>query len=478
VRAKSQSAALLAVMWSLSALAQQDPQVAQTQPMTEPPKTSGTPTPTPAPLPSAPPKEEKKKEPSRLIELYGKLYPELMAPTSGLWHPAVFGNEGATPDDATNVATFAASLDGSPLVMREIEFASSNSKFGLRGHQKLGGDFKGIFQLETLFAINGASTTFGTLDSFVGLSNERYGTVKLGRFNTPFKEYGDDISFLGVSAGNFTSTSTVLRRPGFGGNNASRFHERRSNSIEYDSPELYGFELAIQYSSDLARVAIRDPHMWSAGLKWGMGDFEVAIAHEIHNDLYGLSRNVPRALRNIDASSTLATGAPNPNFLNPLAPDTEVHSTDRATSLMLKYKLGNHGFEFDINDKRYLESSTVAGRAHSYQNNSYLLIWDARWSPEWRTQIHYVGSTPGTCTVIGASCSTEGLEGSQISAGVAYHFSRPTYVFAMASWVRNGTSAQFNTLQNSNQDLAVGEDITQYAVGIHHSFDVTLHERP
>jgi hypothetical protein len=132
----------------------------------------------------------------------------------------------------------------------------------------------------------------------------------------------------------------------------------------------------------------------------------------------------------------------------------------------------------DVNDKRYLENTSTPGRARFYQNNAYLLIWDARWTQEWRTQVHYVGATAGKCSIVDAPCSTYGLNGSQVSAGVAYHFARPTYLFAMASWIRNGPSAQFNGLQNSSQALSVGEDTTQYAIGIHHSFEATIHERP
>jgi predicted porin len=448
MKAKPLLTALLVMGWTLTALAQG----AGTQssvPSTGQPPTGAQPS--PPILQPSPPAAEKKEEPSRLVELYGKVYPQLMGPTSGLWHPAIFSERGATPE-GTPVATFAEEPAGTNSVLREIEFDSPNSKFGLRGHQRLPGGNKAIFQLETLFLIHGGSTTFGTLDSFVGLSNELLGTVRLGRFNTPFKEYGDDLSFLGVSAGNFTSTSTLLRRPGFGGSNASRFHERRANAVEYDSPQFYGVQFAIQYSTDLAKTETRNPHFWSAGAMWGIGDFQIAVAHEIHRDVFGGSRNVPDQLSNFD--------------------DDSVSSTDRATSLMLTYKLAIFNFEFDINDKRYFENSTTPGRFRSYRNNSYLFNVEARLSPQWRTQAHYVGSTPGTCTVVGQSCTTEGLEGSQVSVGVAYHFARPTYLFAMASWVRNGPSAQFQAGQL--QDVNVGEDITQYAVGIHHSFELPL----
>jgi predicted porin len=456
VRCRQLLSALLALLWTADASAQQTGEAQASLPP-EPP-TMGQPVPEPA-RPRAPPspaREEKKAEPSRLVELYGKVYPEMVAPTSGLWHPSILSSGTATPADSP-VATFAAEPTGTRSIQREIEFASSNSKFGLRGHQRFGEETKAIFQLETLFGIHGGSTTFGTLDSFVGISNKRFGTVKLGRFNTPFKEYGDDISFLGVSAGNFTSTSTVLRRPGFGESNASRFHERRANAAQYESPQLFGVELAIQYSSDLAASDTRNPHIWSGGAKWGIGDFEVALAHEIHRDLFGGSRNVP----DDDMS----------NFR-----DQSVRSTDRATSLMLKYTLGIFAFEFDINDKRYFENSTTPGRFRSYRNNSYMVIWDARWSPQWRTQAHYVGATPGKCSVVDGPCTTDGLEGLQVSAGVAYHFARPTFVFAMATWLRNGPSAQFQGQEF--QEVSVGEDLTQYAVGIHHSFELPLIERP
>ena len=67
-----------------------------------------------------------------------------------------------------------------------------------------------------------------------------------------------------------------------------------------------------------------------------------------------------------------------------------------------------------------------------------------------------------------AACITDGLDGSQLSAGFAYYFSRRTYLFAMASWLKNGFSAQFNN--SASQAPAIGEDITQYAVGLSHSF--------
>jgi predicted porin len=87
---------------------------------------------------------------------------------------------------------------------------------------------------------------------------------------------------------------------------------------------------------------------------------------------------------------------------------------------------------------------------------------------QWRTQVHYVKGTAGTCTLLNAACNTDGLQGEQISAGFSYYFSRRTFLFVMASWIKNDFSATFNN--SASQSLNPGEDITQVGVGIHTSF--------
>ena len=67
-----------------------------------------------------------------------------------------------------------------------------------------------------------------------------------------------------------------------------------------------------------------------------------------------------------------------------------------------------------------------------------------------------------------ATCNTDGLDGSQLQAGFSYYFSPRTYFFAMGAILRNGFSARYNN--EELQDPSVGEDITQWAVGLNHSF--------
>src|SRR4029077_3374376 len=160
----------------------------------------------------------------------------------GKIYPEVVRQRGRDPTPASCtiasgcLATFAQQASGTDAIITRNEMESSNSRFGVRGYEKLGGGLRATWQLETQFLVDSNNTAFAARDSWVGLQHDRWGTVKLGRFDTPFKEYGDDISFLGVSSGNFVSTSSILRLFGIGQNSAARFHERGVNAIQYESP--------------------------------------------------------------------------------------------------------------------------------------------------------------------------------------------------------------------------------------------------
>jgi predicted porin len=379
-------------------------------------------------------------DPDSVVVMYGKIYPEVVRQ---------YGS-GATAA-GTPVATFAAAPTGDSGIITRNEMESSNSRWGVRGHEKLGGGFRAVYQLETQFLVDSNTTAFAQRDSWVGLKHDKWGLVKLGRFDTPFKEYGDDISFLGASSGNFTSTSAVFRRFGFGTSNTARFHERRVNAVQYESPEIGGVEFKVQYSTDETDTALRKPHVWSIGGEMEIGIFKIMLAHEIHKDLFGGSRNVPSSMS---------------NFTDPLT--ASARSKDTATSAAIQWKMGRHTFEGDVNWKKWKETGpAISGKFRSYDNMGFLLGWDARWNDQWRTAVHWVRSSHGKCSRVVLSCSALGLEGTQISAGVAYHFSRRTYLFFMAQLLRNGQSAIFTS---GTQTASVGEDIKQYAVGIHTSF--------
>ena len=392
-------------------------------------------------------------EPDSIVVLYGKVYPEIVRERG----------KGATAESCTIasgcLATFAQPADGTNSVITRNEMESSNSRFGVRGYEKLGGGWRATWQLETQFLVDSNNTSFAQRDSWVGLNHKSFGTVKLGRFDTPFKEYGDDVSFLGVSSGNFVSTSSVLRLFGIGQASAARFHERGVNAIQYESPDWGPFEFKVQYNTAETDTALRHRHMVSVGGQYELGNLKILAGHEIHWDAFGLSANVGTAAM---SNSGIASA----------------RSKDRATEIALVYKLGNHDFEADYEWHEWKEFGqpantplTALGKVGHYKNNSWLLNWQARWSPKFRTQVHYVRATAGECSrsflLAAAPCITDGLDGSMVSVGAAYYFSRRTYLFFLWQQLKNGKSAVF---ASGAQDPSTGEDVQQIAVGIHTAF--------
>lgn len=381
------------------------------------------------------------------VTIYGRLYPYLVSEDGS-------GATAGTTSSATIGAAPAAGVDG---VVRNNGFAYGNSRLGIRGKEDLGGGLTAIFQMETVVGVTDGvggdgSGTFWNRDTFVGLQSGM-GTVKLGLMDSIFKNYGDTLGILGISSGTFMSTSNILRKPGFGTSNDARFHERLRNSIQYESPELNGFQAGLQYALVDPKAGNRHKTATSMGVKYDNGPLYVALAHEIHNDYFGGSAQAPSSMRNSNATA-------NPN----------VNSKDRATQVTVEYRLNKvHKFEVDVIRKEYKETATVTGRFASYKNTAYLLAMENRWNDQWRTAANYVRSNAGSCTRVAAACTTDGLEGTKFTVAASYSLSRRTMFFASAARLTNGTAARFSTNDLANRTNP-GEDLTQFALGVSHSF--------
>lgn len=374
------------------------------------------------------------------LQIYGRLYPYVIQERG----------TGATAA-GTPVATIAstASPTGVNNLGRTTGMEAGNSRLGFRGVEDLGGGLKARFQLEGVVDVDAGGGYSFDRDTFVGLEGG-FGAVRLGSIDTIFKNYGDTIGILGLSSGTFLSSSNILRKPGFGTSNASRFHERRANSIQYETPKFAAFQAGFQYATEEANsVTALDPRTLSFGVKYDQGPFYVAVAHEIHRDYFGGSRNVRTALRNNDQTAD---------------------SRDAATQVTVEWRINRqHKVGLDVIRKRYGENAT-AGRFQSYENMAYQLAVENRWTSTFSTAAHYVRSNRGSCTLGGgAGCNTDGLEGTKITIAARYDFSRRTGIFAGYSVVRNGKSAQYGS-REFGRNPTPGEDISHLAVGILHTF--------
>jgi predicted porin len=376
---------------------------------------------------------------AQTVEVYGKLYPFVLAERGS----------GATAA-GTPVATIAGTPTGANAVGNIKGMAAGNSRLGFRGQEDLGGGMKGFFQLETTVSVDSGAGGTWNRDTFVGLGGP-FGTIRLGNMDTIFKNYGDTIGALGLGSGTFLSTSDVLRKTGFGSSSASSFHLRRANSVVYESPVIANAQLGLQASTDESPSGTRNPRVFSMGVRYDAGPIYVALAHEIHDDLFGGSANARAAQRNNAATDP-------------------TNSKDTATELAVEWRMNkDHKFEIDLVRKSYKENATITGRFQSYRNNAILLAMENRWSEQWRTSAHYVRATAGSCQLVNATCATDGLEGSKVAVVAGYYFSKRTYAFGAVSRITNGKSARYSNASFSGP-ANPGEEVTHAALGLSHSF--------
>ncbi len=273
-------------------------------------------------------------------EFYGKFYPE----------ETHLHGDGATAPGTTGLSTLTGTLGGNAIIPR-WEMQVSNSYIGFRGSKDVGRGTKAIWQLEQSVPLDEGSvtanstgfiSTFGNRNSFAGLTNADWGTFRLGNMDTPYKEYGNILGFLGVNSGNFVSQANVLQKAGFGTSSASSFNLRRPNSLDFTSPTILGgLQSKVQYSrgnpsdttgngtgtNSSSQVGVsqtispvnRDPRVVSWGVKWERGPMLVTFAQESHLDLFGGSLNSPTARQNQNSSGSIA--------------DPSVNSVDTANQL-------------------------------------------------------------------------------------------------------------------------------------------------
>jgi predicted porin len=397
------------------------------------------------------------------LQIYGKLYPQF-----------AYGSSKDASQPGTSVSTLAATSGvlggtapiGTPGSRRAIDV--QNSYIGFRGERDITNyRLKFIWQLEQGVNFDTGDATWSNRNSFLGVRSG-WGTVKLGNMDTIYKEYGDTLQIFGISSGNFVSASNMLSHIGIGNNNSARFHERKANSLQYETPTFAGFTAGYQYSPDEARDTNntaaapcatgpgagncgRDASLHSYGVKWDSEKIYASIHQEVHNDFFGGSNNVVAALSN--------------------AGQQGAHSQDIGTRFSAEWRyIQDQRVTLDIARLKYREHGQAAGvHFESYDHTNWAIGWDAGFGGPWRFAAQYIRGGEGSCQLTaGAACSTTGLKSYQVSAGVRYRFDRQTFVYLIGAKVNNGPSARYDNWAASSP--ARGADILQTALGLSYSF--------
>jgi general bacterial porin, GBP family len=151
----------------------------------------------------------------------------------------------------------------------------SDSRWGMRGTEDLGGGMKAIFTLENGFDLtNGKGAQGGRMfgrQAFVGLSGEGFGAVTLGR------QYDSVSDYLGPLTANGAWGGTYFAHPWDNDNTNSSFSV--NNSVKYQSANYGGFSFGGLYGFSNAAGSFAENRAYSVGAGYANGPFKLAAAY-------------------------------------------------------------------------------------------------------------------------------------------------------------------------------------------------------
>jgi len=184
--------------------------------------------------------------------------------------------------DIDNAIAYTSNQKGSSNVyMAQGELNAS--KFGFMGSEDLGGGLKTVFRLEAGFnSLTGAAASSGyefNRMAYVGLSDQAYGTLTVGRQYTPYFNYVGALGptgFLtgatGAHPGDLDALDTTLRI---------------NSAVTYTMPTFNGLQGSVQYGLGGVAGQFAQGNTLSAALRYDVNSFSMAVGYVRLNDLAG-----------------------------------------------------------------------------------------------------------------------------------------------------------------------------------------------
>lgn len=366
------------------------------------------------------------------IKPYLKIYPEFKVESLG--KPSqpgdVVGNLGTHRNDTVVLTNSIARRTGS------VGWVWSNSYVGMLVEHPLGGHRVGVdLQYEVDF--QGEASPFENLrgnlqtrDAYLFYDNERWGRLQLGKFDSIYKDWGDRYPMLGLTSGNFIANSRLLSQAGWRGGGSTSFNNRRGHSLLYVTPSMGSIKIGAMHSYD---AGTNDPggpgtKLGALGLRWDGEKIYMALLVEKHMDWLPMSAGSSPAPSSVRNSAAMTT------------------SRDIGYRLALGWNPNNFKVSLDLARLGYRERGLVSevGRFKKYQNETFQVTVQYLGIENIRLALNAAFANAGRCELTGGvSCSTQGLGGSQVSAGLIYSYSPQLSVFSLMTKVNNKPGSRY-----------------------------------
>lgn len=330
------------------------------------------------------------------------------------------------------------------------------SRWGLKGAEDLGGGLKAIFQLENGFDQNNGRLLNGGREfgrqAYVGLRNDAYGTVTLGRQYVP-----DTDLVQGVTGDNYFGS--VFATPGDVDNYDNSI--RVNNSVKYASPVWAGFQFEGLYAFGNQAGAFGDRRAWGAALAYTNGPIALAAGYQYYNGGKG------NGDRDFSDSTTAATNTTTDSVFNsPINAAYGSAASIRIARVAGRYTIGPVNVGASYSNAQYMaDSASSFGQTQKYNTGNVFATYQA---------------TPALLTGIGysymKSSGNSSAKYSQVSLGANYSLSKRTDVYLLGAWQKatgqqDGLGAQAQASIGSYGFEGANGGAQEYvALGFRHKF--------
>lgn len=324
------------------------------------------------------------------------------------------------------------------------------SRWGLKGSEDLGGGTKAIFQLENGFhpttgGLGQGGREFGR-QAYVGLANDSFGTLTLGRQYDPVVDNAQSTTFNGQWGAFFSHPADI-------DNTDNGF--RVNNAVKYVSPRFAGVQGELFYAFGGVAGSFGAQSTVGAGLNYSAGPLYVGAG-------YFLAKN-PLGVNAANAGSATVGNDSNFGTTSGIWTLVGIPKNMQTISGGATFTFGPAMFGGNVSDVRFQNANGIVGNTVRF--DSFELWGNYSLTPAATVGAGYTYTTGKVDT------TGQKPKYGQVNLMADYHLSKRTDVYAQGVWqhaMSGGVTADIyagilgGASTNSNQVLG--------RVGIRHKF--------
>ncbi|WP_321811905.1 MULTISPECIES: porin [unclassified Burkholderia] len=211
-------------------------------------------------------------------------------------------------DEGINYTSNVSTSSGGKRLFNLSSGVLQGSRWGIKGTEDLGNGLKAIFTLENGFDVNNGRLSQGGLlfgrQAYIGLADNRLGTVTLGRQYDSVVDYASPIAISHQWAG------YIGAHPG----DIDNFNngQRTNNAIKYTSPNIRGVTFGGLYSFGGVAGNVTQNQVWSMGVGYAGGPVTLGLGYlNVRNanvGFFGDSSATPLTAATANSSTPVISG--------------------------------------------------------------------------------------------------------------------------------------------------------------------------